>query len=140
MVSWGRAFKAALVLLAFSIIWGIIGGIIMFIGSFIGALGMFRVLPYPPYLEINWGAFGAIIIVWIIGFLISFLGTWASAFRIATQLAVEEIRKTMPVPVAQPVGTQTVSTPAPPCPKCGTPLTYVQQYQRWYCTVCREYQ
>lgn len=26
-----------------------------------------------------------------------------------------------------------------PCPKCGRPLTYIQQYQRWYCYNCKEY-
>jgi hypothetical protein len=25
------------------------------------------------------------------------------------------------------------------CPTCGKPLTYVQQYNRWYCTNCKKY-
>lgn len=25
------------------------------------------------------------------------------------------------------------------CSTCGGPLTYVQQYQRWYCTRCQKY-
>jgi len=28
---------------------------------------------------------------------------------------------------------------APTCPTCGQPLTYVQQYGRWYCQYCRRY-
>ncbi len=140
MVSWGRAFKAAVVLLAFTILWGIIGGIIMVAGTFLGALGAFQIVDYPPYFIVNWGAVGVIVIVMIIGVLVSFLGTWASAFRIATQLAVEEMRKTMPVATAPPAVTQAIAAPTPTCPKCGNPLTYVQQYQRWYCPTCKEYQ
>jgi len=139
MMTWGKAFKAALVLLAFTILWGIIGGVIMFAGTFLGALGAVNIVPYPPYVEINWGAIGVIIIVWIIGFLVSFLGTWASAFKIAVKLAVEEMRAATPVSAAPPTATQVVGAPAPACPKCGTPLTYIQQYQRWYCPTCREY-
>ena len=139
MVSWGRAFKAALVLLAFTILWGIVGGIIIIAGTFFGALGAVRMISEPPYIDVNWSAVGVIIIIWIIGFLVSFLGTWASAFRISTKLAIEEMRKTMPVAGASPP-TQAEGAPAPTCPKCGTPLIYVQQYQRWYCPNCREYQ
>ncbi len=29
--------------------------------------------------------------------------------------------------------------PANPCPKCGQPLTYVKEYDRWYCNNCKEY-
>lgn len=31
------------------------------------------------------------------------------------------------------------SATAAKCPTCGGPLTYVQQYQRWYCTKCQKY-
>ena len=37
------------------------------------------------------------------------------------------------------------STPPPPpppeavCPACGGPLTYIQQYKRWYCYKCKKY-
>jgi len=27
----------------------------------------------------------------------------------------------------------------PLCPVCGKPLTYIQQYQRWYCYNCQRY-
>lgn len=140
MVSWGRAFKAALVFLAFAILWGIIGGVIMFAGTFFGALGMVQIVPYEPYVIVNFGAIGVILIIWVTGALIAFLGTWASAFRIATQVAIEEMRKTMPTTVAPPVAAQAAGAPTPTCPKCGTPLTYVQQYERWYCPTCKEYQ
>lgn len=29
--------------------------------------------------------------------------------------------------------------PAPACPVCGTPLSWVPQYGRWYCTRCQQY-
>ena len=27
----------------------------------------------------------------------------------------------------------------PNCPKCGGPVTYVEQYKQWYCYTCKEY-
>jgi hypothetical protein len=29
--------------------------------------------------------------------------------------------------------------PPKPCPKCGQPLMYVKEYDRWYCNNCKEY-
>ena len=26
-----------------------------------------------------------------------------------------------------------------PCPRCGSPLTFVPQYNRWFCNFCRQY-
>jgi sporulation protein YlmC with PRC-barrel domain len=48
-------------------------------------------------------------------------------------------------PVAQPqvIGPQPVAQQgqqaAPVCPTCGGPLTYIQQYQRWYCYKDKKY-
>ena len=39
--------------------------------------------------------------------------------------------------VAQPTMQQPQQTPT--CPTCGGPLTYIQQYQRWYCYKDRKY-
>jgi len=36
---------------------------------------------------------------------------------------------------AVPVTPATAAT----CSTCGGPLTYIQQYQRWYCTRCQKY-
>lgn len=30
-------------------------------------------------------------------------------------------------------------SPAPPCPFCGKELTYIAQYQKWYCYQCKKY-
>ncbi|MGB9740346.1 MAG: hypothetical protein ACP5IM_03000 [Candidatus Bathyarchaeia archaeon] len=37
-----------------------------------------------------------------------------------------------PVPPPPPPGAEV-------CPTCGGPLTYIQQYQRWYCYKCKKY-
>ncbi len=41
-----------------------------------------------------------------------------------------------PAAGAPPVGTP---SPAASCYVCGTPLTWVPQYGRWYCTRCQSY-
>jgi ribosomal protein L37AE/L43A len=32
-----------------------------------------------------------------------------------------------------------IQSPAPPCPFCGKELTYIAQYQKWYCYQCKKY-
>lgn len=42
--------------------------------------------------------------------------------------------------VTQPgVQPQQAQTQQPTCPTCGGPLTYIQQYQRWYCYKDKKY-
>ncbi len=39
-----------------------------------------------------------------------------------------------PMPTAAPAApVQPVAPATPTCPTCGSPLRYIQQYQRWYC-------
>ncbi len=139
MVTWGRSFKAALLFLAFSIVWLLIGGAIIIVGSISGLLGIVQYVPYPPYVTINWGALGGMIIVFIIGYLIIYLGILATFFKVFAELLAEEMRKYIPATTVVPTA-PTASASTPTCPRCGTPLTYVQQYQRWYCPNCKEYQ
>ena len=44
---------------------------------------------------------------------------------------------------AQPMGPQPIAQPQQPqqpvCPTCKGPLSYIQQYQRWYCYKCQKY-
>jgi hypothetical protein len=40
---------------------------------------------------------------------------------------------------AYPPSAPVTPPPSPTCPTCGQPLTYVQQYQRWYCQNCQKY-
>lgn len=42
------------------------------------------------------------------------------------------VPQTPPAPVAPVAMT-------PPCPRCHRPLTFVAQYQRWFCESCRDY-
>jgi sporulation protein YlmC with PRC-barrel domain len=42
-----------------------------------------------------------------------------------------------PAITAQPV--QAAQTAQPVCPTCRGPLSYIQQYQRWYCHKCQKY-
>jgi hypothetical protein len=61
-------------------------------------------------------------------------------FRIFTELV--EINKTLKGGQNIAPSTQAVNIPqaGPPiCQTCGGPLTYVQQYQRWYCERERKY-
>jgi hypothetical protein len=45
------------------------------------------------------------------------------------------------VPSASPVWTQTsTTTPQYPCSTCNQTLTWVSEYQRWYCQNCKRYQ
>lgn len=39
----------------------------------------------------------------------------------------------------QKIYSQQYSHPQYPCPFCGQPLSYIQQYQRWYCYNCKRY-
>jgi len=53
--------------------------------------------------------------------------TWAQA---------PDVREYFGLPPAYPAYPSSVPATAPSspvCPTCGQPLTYVQQYQRWYC-------
>jgi hypothetical protein len=50
-----------------------------------------------------------------------------------------------PQPVVQPQPQMAAPAPAPtpavqtPCPSCSKELTWVQQYNRWYCYACGKY-
>ncbi|HYB93155.1 MAG TPA: hypothetical protein VED00_03320 [archaeon] len=46
-----------------------------------------------------------------------------------------ERRRKVPTSPPQPPLTGEVKV----CPTCGNPLTFVQQYNRWYCTNCKKY-
>jgi len=45
------------------------------------------------------------------------------------------VPQSLPPPPPPP----TSAPPTPKCPTCGQPLTYIQQYQRWYCQNCKKY-
>ena len=39
-----------------------------------------------------------------------------------------------PQPVAPPMTAPVASPATPSCPRCGRPVTWIAQYQRWYCS------
>lgn len=69
------------------------------------------------------------VVFYIIGFLFCLMGV--SNLRKDYRARVER-RGASPPPPPQP-------TTTPTCPTCGGPLTYVAQYQRWYCPVDQKY-
>ncbi|MEM3437825.1 MAG: hypothetical protein QXP55_04770 [Nitrososphaerales archaeon] len=98
MVSWGRSFKAALLLLVFTLLWVIVGGVIIFIGMLLIPSEAFFFNPITGSFGINWGAIIGAVILWIIGYLIILLGVYASFFKVNTEIIVEEVRKQPPPP------------------------------------------
>ena len=52
-----------------------------------------------------------------------------------------DVREYFGLPPTYPVYAPSAPTspPSPTCPTCGQPLTYVQQYQRWYCDKEQKY-
>ena len=53
-----------------------------------------------------------------------------------------DVKEYFGLPPAYPAYAPSAPATAPPpptCPTCGQPLTYIQQYQRWYCQNCQKY-
>lgn len=47
---------------------------------------------------------------------------------------------TQPTSVTQPAqAAEAAQSSQPTCQTCGDPLSYIQQYQRWYCYKCKKY-
>ncbi len=55
----------------------------------------------------------------------------AADFVVLKPVAAQAAPVTQPYAAAQP--TQPTQSTQPLCPTCNRPLTFVQQYQRWYC-------
>ncbi|MCP8311633.1 MAG: hypothetical protein L6M37_01605 [Candidatus Methylarchaceae archaeon HK02M1] len=89
MVSWGRSFKAALLLMVFTILWGIVGALIMFGGSLLIPLGAIYIDPSTSLPVIDWGLMIGAGVLWIIGTLIILLGVYASFFKVNTEIIIE---------------------------------------------------
>jgi len=122
LVSWGNAFKAALRIVAMSIVWYIIGVVIIiaaWAGGGLAALTNPNVLRDPlTILTVLGGA----VIVSIIGGAIIYLGAIASALKYSVELIVDEVRReaalpSPPAPTSRPFEQVTILTES--CPKCG---------------------
>jgi hypothetical protein len=92
MTTWGRAYRAALAFIIYSIFWIIVGGAIIFAGYYYGyTLGIEHSGPFGvTYREPNWGLFiGGI----IVGCIILVLGPLASMFKILSEITADEVEK-----------------------------------------------
>jgi hypothetical protein len=75
----------------------------------------------------------------VIGFIFMPIGGYLSGFLEARPIAMpaffdlSSLFRGVPPPPPPPSATAQV------CPTCGKPLTFVQQYNRWYCTNCKKY-
>jgi hypothetical protein len=124
LVTWGRAWRAALAWLGWSIVWGIIGIILVVIGAvIIGGTAANSINGGTNYFA--GGAVGGTILI-IIGAFVWLLGAVATFFKINSEVVSEEVKRPTPQPVAAQVTTSV-------CPSCGAPLRYIPQYQKWYC-------
>jgi hypothetical protein len=124
LVTWGRAWRAALAWLGWSIVWGIVGIILIVVGAvIIGGSAAYAISGGFNYFA--GGAIGGTILM-IIGAFIWLLGAVATFFKINSEVVSKEVKSLTPQPVAAQIPTSV-------CPSCGSPLRYIQQYQKWYC-------
>jgi len=96
------------------------------------------------------------VVILTVGVVVLFIAYLITQFAIPL-LAIRPRPTQPPYPPApqSPPSSQTVPVPSPPgpatqpqigatpqspvCPRCGQPLMYVQQYQRWYCSAENTY-
>jgi hypothetical protein len=83
---------------------------------------------------------GILLAGWVIGALFAFifysLGGYISGFLERRPFAMPAIFNLSRISRAPPPPPATM---AQMCPTCGQPMTFVQQYGRWYCANCRKY-
>ena len=119
----------------------ILGAILITIGSILLMVSGFAFPTIPGYEQFQMS--GA---VWVVmGILILIFGNLA--WRILCEYLVVQFRiyealhsidhKTAPAMAAPPA--PAAAQAAPTCPTCGRPLTWVAQYNRWYCQNERKY-
>lgn len=88
MVSWGRAFKGAAGIVGFSIIWWIIGGVLIGLGMFVAGFGFFFSSAAASFMGMVLG-----VVLIFIGSVIGMLGTLASFLKVLPEMVAEEIQK-----------------------------------------------
>jgi hypothetical protein len=96
-VSWGRSFRAAVMLIVYSIVWVIVGGIFIIAGIILSAgsvtsmLGIFRGVPTIP--SFSAGGLLVSVLLFVIGYLIVLFGTMASFFKVQTDIITQQMQK-----------------------------------------------
>lgn len=90
---------------------------------------------------LNQGSAGTIFLGWIISVLFVFIFATLGGY-----LCGYLERRPYGMPTIFNIPRMSRAPPPPPpmataqlCPTCGKPLTYVQQYDRWYCANCKKY-
>ncbi len=133
MVTWGRAWRGAGARLGWNIVWGIAGFVVFGIGVYVAVSAFLPTYdPYYGYTSYNnpvGGLIGGIVLM-IIGYVVASLGSWATFFKINSEIMSEEVCKQLGRMGAQPPAADAAATV---CPSCGGPLLYDFQSKRWYC-------
>lgn len=126
MVTWRRAWRGAGAWFGWTLIWGIIGWILIIVGSLVlgrsfSNLSYFNNSVLGGYSATGNFAVGLVSI--IIGSIIGALGAVASFFKINSEIITEEVKSQKPI-----------------CSTCGRPLRFISEYQRWYCDNEKKYE
>jgi len=90
MVSWGFAFKKGFIIFLWSIVWGIIGGIITMV---IGGSSIVLILTNPSNSNAWIGGLALMVIGSLIGSLIAAVLVFATILKITMESTLEEARK-----------------------------------------------
>jgi branched-subunit amino acid ABC-type transport system permease component len=93
MVTWGRAWSAAFAWLAWTLIYGIIGVILIVAGVFVMVGALNNLVPLNNLVSgdfYNSSLFGGFLFI-VIGWIIIALGAIASFFKINSEIIIEEV-------------------------------------------------
>jgi len=141
MPSWGRSFSLAFKSVIVGFLFALLGIIIIGAGFFLGILAY--------YYDHTTTALIVGIVLFVIGFCIAGLGFYAALIKYSVEETLKEIAQKTPasapvVTVAPAPAVTVVTAPASPtatqtCPRCGRPLSFVPQANRWYCANCQQY-
>jgi hypothetical protein len=140
LVSWGRAWRGAGARFGWNIVWGIAGIAIFGAGLFIMISAVSSIAAFDPYRGFNYnGIIGSSIVgvaLMLVGWIIQTLGSWATFFKINSEIVAEEVNRQL-----GRITQQQTNMGSPPvagvassmCPTCGGALIYDFQAKRWYC-------
>jgi|GEM_PF-3620599 len=140
-ISLGSVFKVTFVLgLILGLIVGVLYGLITMTG--VAAYG-FQALP------LGYGVVGAVaggivggILAAIIAVIYALLYNTTARITGGLEFELSEAVVYPGAPAAAPTPGYAAPRPAeaaPRCPRCGGPLRYIKDYERWWCDNCRQY-
>jgi len=100
----------------------------------------------------RWAEMRSGMVIWIVlgflfGFVIAGILLLLAYMRAGELVGSPATVPPPPGPTPAPAPATTAPPPPPPapkpeeklCPKCGKPLTYIKEYDRWYCYNCKQY-